>query len=63
MIFRTGSVLIVGNCEEDVLYIIYEFLKKLLIVENKIIGIKINENALMKKKKKKKKRKRQIVIW
>ena len=30
MIFRTGSVLIVGKCEEDVLMIIYEFLKKIL---------------------------------
>jgi len=30
MIFRTGSVLIVGHCEEYVLYTIYDFLKKLL---------------------------------
>ena len=27
MIFRTGSVLIVGNCDKDILNIIYEFLK------------------------------------
>ena len=27
MIFRTGSVLIVGKCDEDVLYIIYDYLK------------------------------------
>ena len=27
MIFRTGSILIVGNCDEDVLYIIYDFIK------------------------------------
>jgi hypothetical protein len=33
MIFRTGSVLIVGKCEEDVLYQVYDFLKELLIRE------------------------------
>ena len=30
MIFRTGSVLIVGKCEEPVLYKIYDFIKQLL---------------------------------
>ena len=33
MIFRTGSVLIVGKCEENVLYKIYDFIKKILEVE------------------------------
>ena len=33
MIFRTGSILIVGMCNENVLYIIYEFIKKMLINE------------------------------
>lgn len=33
MIFRTGSVLIVGKCEENVLITIYNFLKNILIVE------------------------------
>jgi hypothetical protein len=33
MIFRTGSVLIVGKCDEDVLYQVYDFLKQLLIRE------------------------------
>lgn len=33
MIFRTGSVLIVGKCDDDVLYIIYDFIKQLLIDE------------------------------
>ena len=33
MIFRTGSVLIVGKCNEDVLYQVYDFLKELLIRE------------------------------
>ena len=64
MIFRTGSVLIVGNCDEKILNIIYEFLKNLLLVENKNICIVGDcEKKEMKKKKKKKKRKRQIVIW
>ena len=29
MIFRTGSVLIVGKCEDDLLFEIYEFLKSI----------------------------------
>jgi hypothetical protein len=33
MIFRTGSVLIVGKCEENVLLLIYEFLKNVLMME------------------------------
>ncbi len=33
MIFRTGSVLIVGKCEENVLYKIYDFIKKILLLE------------------------------
>lgn len=37
MIFRTGSVLIVGHCDEEILYEIYEFLKIILYNEyNKI---------------------------
>lgn len=37
MIFRTGSVLIVGKCEENVLLLIYEFLKNVLTIEYKEI--------------------------
>ena len=37
MIFRTGSVLIVGKCEEDVLIKIYEFIKDILYDEFKSI--------------------------
>jgi hypothetical protein len=33
MIFRTGSVLIVGNCDEEILMIIYRFVKRVLIDE------------------------------
>ena len=42
MIFRTGSVLIVGRCDEPVLYCIYDFLKKLLEVEYPEIGNQLN---------------------
>ena len=37
MIFRTGSVLIVGKCDEYVLLLIYEFLKNILVTEYKDI--------------------------
>ena len=37
MIFRTGSVLIVGRCDEDVLFYIYDFLKEILKNEFKHI--------------------------
>jgi hypothetical protein len=33
MIFRTGSILIVGKCNEDILNIIYRFIKKILEAE------------------------------
>jgi len=42
MIFRTGSVLIVGRCDEPVLYCIYDFLKKLLETEYPEIGNQLN---------------------
>ena len=47
MIFRTGSVLIVGNCDSSILHIIYKFLKNVLKTEYKAISIK---NNLKKKK-------------
>ena len=33
MIFRTGSVLIVGHCNEDILKVVYQYLKNVLITE------------------------------
>jgi hypothetical protein len=33
MIFRTGSILIVGKCNEDILNVIYRFIKKILETE------------------------------
>jgi hypothetical protein len=41
MIFRTGSVLIVGKCDEELLMIIYEFLKTILANEYKNICQKV----------------------
>ncbi len=41
MIFRTGSVLIVGRCDENVLLIIYDFLKNILHNEYKYICQKV----------------------
>jgi len=52
MIFRTGSVLIVGKCDEDILYYIYNFVKKILQDEYfDIVTININKETKMKKKK------------
>ena len=63
MIFRTGSVLIVGKCDENVLIIIYEFLKQILIDEFSKIGQQKAKNELaVNKNKKKKLRKKQIIV-
>jgi hypothetical protein len=71
MIFRTGSVLIVGKCDENVLMLIYDFLKKILLNEYKNIcqkntnndnNIQIMDNNLIKFDKKKKIRRKNILI-
>jgi hypothetical protein len=63
MIFRTGSVLIVGKCDENVLLIIYEFLKNLLANEFAEIGqAKSSSEMVVNKDKKKKIRKKQIMV-
>jgi hypothetical protein len=66
MIFRTGSVLIVGRCDENVLLIIYEFLKNILNNEFKNICQKnikaIQDGDLILKDKKKKVRRKNITI-
>jgi TATA-box binding protein (TBP) (component of TFIID and TFIIIB) len=52
MIFRTGSVLIVGKCDEHILYDIYDFIKKILEDEySEIVTNNINIETLVKKKK------------
>ena len=52
MIFRTGSILIVGNCNENILDIIYNFIVDILKKElyNNIISKK---NEIIKQKNKK----------
>jgi hypothetical protein len=65
MIFRTGSVLIVGKCDENVLMIIYEFLKNILTNEYKYIyqkNVKSADSNINIKDKKKKIRKKNITI-
>lgn len=66
MIFRTGSVLIVGRCDENVLFIIYEFLKNILNNEFKNICQKnvkaIQDGDIILKDKKKKVRRKNITI-
>jgi len=60
MIFRTGSVLIVGKCDEIALNQIYEFIKNLLLEEYSNINVK--NNIVILEKKKKKIKKKNIII-
>jgi hypothetical protein len=64
MVFRTGSVLIVGMCDETILKDIYKFLKNLLKTEFKHICQKLISNEdKINKDKKKKLRKKTINIY
>ena len=62
MIFRTGSVLIVGKCSEEILENIYNFLKDLLSKEYKNVGAKIINSENDKIQKNKRKIRKKIVI-
>ena len=65
MIFRTGSVLIVGKCDENILIVIYEFIKIILNNEYKYIHQKqsIGDiSAYITKNKNKKARRKSITI-
>lgn len=64
MIFRTGSVLIVGMCDDDVLFEIYNFLKLILVAEfeNVCQGILDSSTLANVKDKKKKIRKKIITV-
>lgn len=65
MIFRTGSVLIVGKCDENVLVLIYDFLKIILNNEYKNICQKYSigdDNTLFTVKDKSKKVRRKNVV-
>jgi len=57
MIFRTGSVLIVGKCTEPILYKIYEYIKNILEIEYNNVSVQnIKTNPVACKKKKIRKR-------
>lgn len=60
MVFRTGSVLIVGHCDESILHIIYDFLKEILSKE--YYDIRTVSNMPKKKKKKKSKLHKKTII-
>ena len=62
MIFRTGSILIVGMCDDNVLYVIYDFLKKILIDEYHKINQRVIQKDVVDKTKDKKIRKKNILI-
>jgi len=65
MIFRTGSVLIVGKCDLNVLIIIYDYLKNIFKTEYNLICQKKIMNApetILNKNKKKKIRKKTIIV-
>jgi hypothetical protein len=64
MIFRTGSVLIVGKCNEQVLMEIYHFLVNILKTEyNEIKQIKsLSDMNLVVKDKKKKTQRKKIIV-
>jgi hypothetical protein len=63
MVFRTGSVLVVGKCEEDVLHEIYRIIKTILESEYRNISC-VNENntAQTNKQRKTKIRKKTILM-
>jgi hypothetical protein len=45
MIFRTGSCLIVGNCSENILQFIFQFIKNALLAEKPNIMVMNEETA------------------
>jgi hypothetical protein len=66
MIFRTGSVLIVGKCNDDELNEIYEFLKNVFAEEYHKINEKESElekEEKLKQKKSKHKNRKSIYIY
>ena len=60
MIFRTGSVLIVGKCSEEILYRIYEFLCTIFCAEYDEIKVVNNMQEDMNKLKKNKEKPRKL---
>lgn len=64
MVFRTGSVLVVGKCDEDVLHEIYKFIKTILESEyrNILSNTEHNNSTQNNKDRKKKVRKKTILM-
>ena len=60
MIFRTGSVLIVGNCSEMILRIVFSFIKTVL--SNEYLNIRVLSDSTSTKVKKTKIRKKTIMV-
>ena len=60
MIFRTGSCLIVGNCSEEILLHIFEFIKRVLMEE--YANIMVTNEAPVNKSKKTKLRKKNVNV-
>jgi hypothetical protein len=52
MVFRTGSVLIVGKCTEEILYDIYRYLSKIFVTEFAAISVKTAAQPVVKKSRK-----------
>jgi hypothetical protein len=47
MIFRTGSGLIIGNCSDEMIYYIFEFIKRIL--KNEKSNMRIKRPVVVKK--------------
>jgi hypothetical protein len=62
MIFRTGTILIVGMCEEDVIQNIYKRIKQILHDEYHAISLSNIDDTIIKPLKVKKSRKRVILV-
>jgi hypothetical protein len=60
MIFRTGGCLIVGNCSEEVLRFVYEFVKTIL--KDEFANIYMRGPDKMVEEKETKQRKRKITV-
>lgn len=56
MIFRTGSVLIVGNCSDRVLNFVFEYIRHMLATEYAIIHVSTDDPVVKNKKSKLRKR-------
>ena len=63
MIFRTGSVLIVGKCNEDVLHEIYEFIRTMLETEYMTIGKCLVPTKCALEKKRIPKVRRKVIVF